>query len=61
MKKCEKKFILFVYRLRLGCSHTIGLACKVFQTLTNIFKHNRLNLMFIGELGLKATKILKKI
>ena len=56
----SKKFILFVYMLKLGCSHTIGLACKVFQTLTNIFKHSRLNLMVIGDLGPKATKILNK-
>ena len=53
----NQKFILFVYMLKFGCSHSIGLAYMVFQTLRNILKHTRINVMVIVELRPKATKI----
>ena len=47
-------------QVKIGCSCSIGLGCKVYETPTNIFKHTTINLMVIGELAPKATKIPKK-
>ena len=58
-KRTKWKLILSLLWFKLGCSHSIGSAWRVFRILTNIFNGTRINLMVIGALGTKAKKIVK--